>query len=68
MILARSDAERVEPLRRLLPFQRADFDGLFRIMNGLPVTIRLIDPPLHEFLPSHDERSAKWRSWKPASS
>ena len=55
MILARSDAERVEPLRRLLPFQRADFDGLFRIMNGLPVTIRLIDPPLHEFLPSHDE-------------
>ncbi|HNI58572.1 MAG TPA: pyruvate, phosphate dikinase [Pseudomonadota bacterium] len=55
MILARSDAERAEPLARLLPFQRADFDGLFRIMDGLPVTIRLIDPPLHEFLPSHDE-------------
>ena len=55
MILARSDAERAEPLRKLLPFQRSDFDGLFRIMNGLPVTIRLIDPPLHEFLPSHDE-------------
>jgi len=55
MILARSDAERVEPLSRLLPFQRADFEGLFRIMDGLPVTIRLIDPPLHEFLPSHDE-------------
>jgi pyruvate,orthophosphate dikinase len=55
MILARSDADRAEPLARLLPFQRADFDGLFRIMDGLPVTIRLIDPPLHEFLPSHDE-------------
>jgi pyruvate,orthophosphate dikinase len=55
MILAKSDAERVEPLRKLLPFQRSDFDGLFRAMDGLPVTIRLIDPPLHEFLPSHDD-------------
>src|ERR1051325_10936357 len=44
-------------LARLLPMQRADFDGLFRAMDGLPVTIRLIDPPLHELLPRHDEIS-----------
>jgi pyruvate,orthophosphate dikinase len=55
MILARTDEERAEPLAKLLPFQRDDFVGLFRAMDGLPVTIRLIDPPLHEFLPSHDE-------------
>ena len=55
MILAKTDEERVEPLAKLLPFQRSDFEGLFRAMDGLPVTIRLIDPPLHEFLPSHDE-------------
>jgi pyruvate,orthophosphate dikinase len=55
MILARTDAEREEPLARLLPFQREDFVGLFRAMDGLPVTIRLIDPPLHEFLPSYGE-------------
>ena len=55
MILAATDAEREGPLARLLPFQRADFLGLFRAMDGLPVTIRLIDPPLHEFLPSHDD-------------
>jgi pyruvate, orthophosphate dikinase len=55
MILARSDTVRNEALARLLPFQRADFIGLFRAMDGLPVTIRLIDPPLHEFLPNHDE-------------
>ncbi len=55
MILATTDAERVGPLAKLLPFQREDFMGLFRAMDGLPVTIRLIDPPLHEFLPSHDE-------------
>ncbi|HQY46847.1 MAG TPA: pyruvate, phosphate dikinase [Usitatibacteraceae bacterium] len=55
MILAATDAEREAPLEKLLPFQRADFLGLFRAMDGLPVTIRLIDPPLHEFLPSHDE-------------
>jgi pyruvate,orthophosphate dikinase len=54
MILARSDAERDEALATLLPFQREDFLGLFRTMNGQPVTIRLIDPPLHEFLPNHD--------------
>jgi len=55
MILARSDDERAVPLAKLLPFQRDDFVGLFKAMDGLPVTIRLIDPPLHEFLPSHDE-------------
>jgi len=55
MILAQDDAERDACLAQLLPVQRADFDGLFRAMDGAPVTIRLIDPPLHEFLPSHDE-------------
>ncbi|QRN96375.1 pyruvate, phosphate dikinase [Archangium violaceum] len=55
MILARTDEERAETLAWLLPFQREDFLGLFRAMDGLPVTIRLIDPPLHEFLPNHDE-------------
>jgi len=46
--------QRDEALAKLLPFQRSDFDGLFRAMDGLPVIIRLIDPPMHEFLPSHD--------------
>jgi pyruvate, orthophosphate dikinase len=55
MILASSETERNEALAVLLPMQRSDFAGLFRAMNGQPVTIRLIDPPLHEFLPSHDE-------------
>jgi pyruvate,orthophosphate dikinase len=55
MILARTDEERAQALSQLLPFQREDFAGLFRAMDGLPVTIRLIDPPLHEFLPNHDE-------------
>jgi pyruvate,orthophosphate dikinase len=45
----------VTHLDKLLPFQRADFEGLFEAMDGLPVIIRLIDPPLHEFLPSKDE-------------
>jgi pyruvate,orthophosphate dikinase len=52
MILAKSKQERQNALNLLLPFQRSDFDGLFRAMDGLPVTIRLIDPPMHEFLPS----------------
>jgi pyruvate,orthophosphate dikinase len=55
MILARDEATRAEALAVLLPIQRADFAGLFKAMDGAPVTIRLIDPPLHEFLPSHDE-------------
>jgi pyruvate,orthophosphate dikinase len=55
MILSDSDEERDACLAELLPIQRGDFEGLFRAMDGAPVTIRLIDPPLHEFLPSHDE-------------
>ncbi len=54
MILAKSEAERNQALATLLPFQRSDFEGLFRAMDGLPVIIRLIDPPMHEFLPAHD--------------
>ncbi|MFP3913244.1 MAG: pyruvate, phosphate dikinase [Actinomycetota bacterium] len=55
MITATIPADRSDALDRLLPFQREDFAGLFRAMEGLPVTIRLIDPPLHEFLPSFEE-------------
>ena len=55
MILANTEPERREELAKLLPFQRADFEGLFRAMDGLPVTIRLLDPPLHEFLPKREE-------------
>jgi pyruvate,orthophosphate dikinase len=51
MIMARLPVDRREALDGLLPFQREDFAGLFRVMDGLPVIIRLIDPPLHEFLP-----------------
>ncbi len=51
MIMANLPIERREALSALLPFQREDFAGLFRVMDGLPVIIRLIDPPLHEFLP-----------------
>jgi pyruvate,orthophosphate dikinase len=54
MILAKDAEERKRALAALLPFQRSDFDGLFRAMDGLPVIIRLIDPPMHEFLPAHD--------------
>ncbi len=55
MIMARSVTERNEAIEELLPMQRKDFAGLFRAMEGLPVIIRLLDPPLHEFLPAHDE-------------
>ena len=51
MILADGAGEREAALRKLLPLQRADFDAIFRAMDGLPVTVRLLDPPLHEFLP-----------------
>jgi pyruvate,orthophosphate dikinase len=54
MILADSSEERTEALNELLPFQREDFEGLFAAMDGYPVIIRLIDPPLHEFLPSEE--------------
>ncbi len=54
MILANTSAERTLALNELLPHQRADFEGLFESMSGYPVIIRLIDPPLHEFLPSEE--------------
>src|SRR5581483_4847996 len=57
MILARDEEGRRSALDRLLPFQQSDFEGIFEAMAGLPVTIRLLDPPLHEFLP--DESDAK---------
>jgi len=59
MILAKNSEERTAALDELLPYQRKDFEGLFEAMNGYPVIIRLIDPPLHEFLPSADELQAK---------
>ena len=55
MIMARNHVERDDALDRLLPLQRGDFEGLFRAMDGLPVVVRLLDPPLHEFLPDHQE-------------
>lgn len=55
MILAESTEERRKPLAKLLPMQTADFVGIFRAMEGLPVTIRLLDPPLHEFLPNLED-------------
>ena len=54
MILAKTSEERTAALNELLPYQRKDFDGLFEAMDGLPVIIRLIDPPLHEFMPSEE--------------
>ena len=54
MILARNEAGRRKALDELLPYQRADFEGIFRELDGLPVTIRLLDPPLHEFLPQSE--------------
>ncbi len=63
MILADTESGRRSALDRLLPFQQADFEGIFEAMAGLPVTIRLLDPPLHEFLPDEDEAStAKLRA------
>ena len=55
MIMAADEPGRRSALDRLLPFQQSDFEGIFEAMAGLPVTIRLLDPPLHEFLP-------RWRS------
>ncbi len=54
-ILAENDAEKTAALEKMEPLQRDDFYGIFKAMDGLPVIIRLIDPPLHEFLPAHDE-------------
>ena len=59
MILAEDEAGRREALAKLLPEQRADFHAIFEIMAGLPVTIRLLDPPLHEFLPHGDAEFAE---------
>lgn len=59
MILANDTEKRLEALNKLLPMQRSDFEGLFREMAGLPVIIRLIDPPLHEFLPPHQDLLAE---------
>ncbi|GGZ96145.1 pyruvate, phosphate dikinase [Streptomyces echinoruber] len=59
MILARTDAERRHALDALLPLQRSDFTGILEAMDGLPVTIRLLDPPLHEFLPDRTELAVR---------
>ena len=59
MILAEEVEQREAALEQLLPYQRGDFVGIFRVMNGLPVTVRLLDPPLHEFLPHEDEAIAE---------
>jgi pyruvate,orthophosphate dikinase len=58
MILARDEEERRASLERLLPMQQSDFEGIFEAMHGLPVTIRLLDPPLHEFLPPLEEATS----------
>jgi pyruvate,orthophosphate dikinase len=55
MILADNENDRRKALKKLLPYQRKDFEGLFKAMEGLPVTIRLLDPPLHEFLPKREK-------------
>ncbi len=58
MILAEDETGRRKALEKLLPMQREDFEGIFEAMHGLPVTVRLLDPPLHEFIP-HDEKGQK---------
>ena len=58
MILADDEAGRRVALSKLLPMQRGDFEGLFKVMKGYPVTVRLLDPPLHEFVP-HDEKGQR---------
>jgi len=69
MILAETEADRRKALKKLLPYQRKDFEAIFKALNGLPGTIRLLDPPLHEFLP-HDSKQigdlAKKLKVKPA--
>ena len=58
MIMAENTDQRIAALRKILPMQRQDFEGILREMKGLPVTIRLLDPPLHEFLPKEDAEIA----------
>jgi pyruvate,orthophosphate dikinase len=59
MILAKDEVGRRKALDKLLPIQRGDFEGIFEAMDGLPVTIRLLDPPLHEFVPHEDENQTE---------
>jgi pyruvate, orthophosphate dikinase len=59
MILSETREDRIKALEKLLPYQRDDFVGLFKAMKGLPVTIRLIDPPLHEFVPHEDKQQSE---------
>ena len=68
MILAEDEAGRRAALAELLPAQRGDFAEIFRIMAGLPVTIRLLDPPLHEFLPHSERGDRRGRRSRRASS
>ena len=58
MILADNEGDRRKAIKKLLPYQRKDFEGIFKALNGLPGTIRLLDPPLHEFLP-HDAKQIR---------
>lgn len=64
MILAETEEGRKAALEKLLPMQRSDFKGIFEVMKGYPVTIRLLDPPLHEFLPKHDELMEEYAELK----
>lgn len=59
MILAETPEDRAAALEKILPMQQADFEGIFTAMKGLPVTVRLLDPPLHEFLPNYTEQALK---------
>ena len=62
MIMAQNAKERAKALAKILPMQRDDFVGILREMQGLPVTIRLLDPPLHEFLPKEERRDPRARA------
>ena len=55
MILSKTKEDRAKALKKLLPHQKQDFMKIFKIMKGLPVTVRLLDPPLHEFLPNTEK-------------
>jgi len=59
MILSKSEEDRKKALAKLLPYQQKDFEGIFRSLNGLPACIRLLDPPLHEFLPQNDNKKGQ---------
>lgn len=64
MIFAENERDRKKALDKLLPFQRADFLGLYKEMSGFPVNIRLLDPPLHEFLPHNEKIRKSWRMFR----